>query len=251
MTRLRYSLSFALVAGLLTPLATSAITVAELNAQIAALMQQIVVLQAQMSVPRTTSPATQNANVSSSACPQFTRNLSLGSNGSDVLSLQRFLVTQGLLGSNAVTGSFGGDTQNAIQTLQTRYNIVSSGTPTTTGWGNVGPKTIRLIGLNCAAQATAASNAPQQISAANSCLSAPRPDVICSGSWKAVSDQYGCTTSWQCSVPLAPVAASPAAPTTQTSPSSCAYNPRPTQNCDGAWHALTDYKGCTSAWQCI
>ncbi|OHB08434.1 MAG: hypothetical protein A3I19_00115 [Candidatus Zambryskibacteria bacterium RIFCSPLOWO2_02_FULL_38_13] len=69
------------------------------------------------------------------------RNLSRGSGGSDVIALQQFLVRQGLLSSDNATGYFGPITETAIKAFQKSQNIVSSGTPQTTGYGNVGATT--------------------------------------------------------------------------------------------------------------
>ncbi len=78
---------------------------------------------------------------SADGCPNPTRNLSLGSRGADVVQLQQFLLSQNLLAAGSATGYFGKLTQAAVQRFQRSKGIVSFGTPSTTGYGAVGPKT--------------------------------------------------------------------------------------------------------------
>ena len=75
------------------------------------------------------------------ACLQITRNLSVGSRGADVMRLQQYLISQKFLASGNNTGYFGNLTQAAVQGAQRREGVVSYGTPTTTGYGSVGPRT--------------------------------------------------------------------------------------------------------------
>ncbi len=72
---------------------------------------------------------------------RFLNNLSYGSEGNDVTELQKFLVSQGFLTSDNITGAFRGETQKALQAFQKANGIVTSGTPQTTGFGNFGPTT--------------------------------------------------------------------------------------------------------------
>ncbi len=125
-----------------------AATLAELQAQLAALQQQIAILQTQLPQP----PA-----AAAASCPNLSRNLSFGSRGNDVTQLQQFLISQNLLAANSATGFdgltpsgyFGRLTQSAVQSFQRRNNIVSSGTPATTGYGAVGPRTRTAIMKVC------------------------------------------------------------------------------------------------------
>lgn len=94
------------------------------------------------STPTTSAGPTYVAPVSSSGSgPVLTRNLSYGSTGSDVVALQQFLVSLGLLSADSATGYYGSLTQAAVQKYQSMKGIVSSGTPATTGYGAVGAKT--------------------------------------------------------------------------------------------------------------
>ncbi len=89
--------------------------------------------------------ATTSPTLPASNAPVITRTLSLGLKGDDVLSLQQYFIAQGLLSAGSATGFFGPLTQAAVQKLQAQNNLVSSGTPSSTGWGVVGPKTRALI----------------------------------------------------------------------------------------------------------
>ena len=84
-----------------------------------------------------------------STCVTVTKTLSFGSRGSDVIKLQQFLVSQKLLLADSATGFFGKGTQSAVQAFQKKNGIVSSGTPTTTGYGAVGKKTRTMIAASC------------------------------------------------------------------------------------------------------
>jgi peptidoglycan hydrolase-like protein with peptidoglycan-binding domain len=74
-----------------------------------------------------------------------TSNLKFGSRGEEVKILQQALVKEKLLAPNLTTGYYGTLTQSAVQKLQTKYNVISSGNPQTTGYGSVGPKTKDII----------------------------------------------------------------------------------------------------------
>ena len=78
------------------------------------------------------------------ACPT----LSLGSSGPAVTALQQFFVSAySNFPQSDVTGHFGPITQNAVAEWQSSHGIVTSGTPATTGYGVVGPKTAAAMHL--------------------------------------------------------------------------------------------------------
>lgn len=133
------SLRFALVGLLLlTPLAASAATVAELQAQAAALLVQVQALQAQYSG---------SSAAATGACPNLTRSLSRGISGNDVLRLQTFLARDPSIYPEAIlSGYFGPLTERAVQRWQVRYGVISSGP----GYGIAGPRTAAAIALQCA-----------------------------------------------------------------------------------------------------
>lgn len=85
--------------------------------------------------------ATSTAPVLSESCPTLSHNLGRGSQGSDVLALQTFLISQSLLGTTSATAYFGPLTERAVQLWQSMRGIAASGSPATTGYGFVGPKT--------------------------------------------------------------------------------------------------------------
>lgn len=86
-----------------------------------------------------------------SNCPIIARNISRGSRGSDVLALQNYFISIGVLGSTSATGYFGPLTEGAVQEWQASHGIVSNGTVLTTGYGFVGPRT-RAALARCKAQ---------------------------------------------------------------------------------------------------
>jgi peptidoglycan hydrolase-like protein with peptidoglycan-binding domain len=71
-------------------------------------------------------------------------NLYLGSRGAAVIQLQLFLIQHNYLKASA-TGLFGSLTQKAVQSFQCTQNLICSGSPATSGWGSVGPKTRQVI----------------------------------------------------------------------------------------------------------
>ncbi|MEK7082621.1 MAG: peptidoglycan-binding domain-containing protein [Patescibacteria group bacterium] len=78
----------------------------------------------------------------------FTQFLKRNSRGKEVSALQEFLKRDsGLYPEGLVTGFFGPATERAVQRFQKKYNFVTSGTPATTGYGAVGPKTRSQLNL--------------------------------------------------------------------------------------------------------
>jgi len=75
--------------------------------------------------------------------------LDIGSTGQEVTDLQTYLSKDvSMYPSGLVTGYYGELTKAAVERFQTAQNIVTSGTPATTGYGRVGPMTMaRLNGL--------------------------------------------------------------------------------------------------------
>lgn len=78
----------------------------------------------------------------------ITTQLDVGDTGSEVSELQTFLASDSSIYPEAlVTGYFGTLTQRAVERYQCAKGIVCSGTPTTTGYGRVGPTTSTRINL--------------------------------------------------------------------------------------------------------
>lgn len=110
-------------------------------------------------------PSTTNVNTSSTGSYTFTRVISLGSRGTDVTELQKFLVSQSYLTADNVTGYFGKITEAALQQFQRVNNIVTTGTPGTTGYGSVGPSTrARLNSMLSSVTMTTQSSVPTSTS---------------------------------------------------------------------------------------
>ena len=84
------------------------------------------------------------------SCPDFTRVLKVGSTGTDVAKMQAFLARDTSIYPEAtLSGYFGALTQAAVQRFQAQSGVVASGTPDTTGYGMVGPKTAAAIVKAC------------------------------------------------------------------------------------------------------
>ncbi|MBI2610766.1 cupredoxin domain-containing protein [Candidatus Kaiserbacteria bacterium] len=127
-----------------TPLPPS--TADQLRAQAEALLAKVQQLQAQLGgVGGTATPI-----VDSSSCPLIGRSLKRGAKGDDVTRLQQFLARDTAIYPEALaTGYYGPLTEAAVRRWQAKYNIVSSGTPESTGYGVVGPRTAAAIAILC------------------------------------------------------------------------------------------------------
>jgi peptidoglycan hydrolase-like protein with peptidoglycan-binding domain len=118
--------------------------------------------------------------VSSSA--PIVSHLSLGTSGAEVTSLQNFLVSQGYLTAGNVTGSFNSATQIAVQSFQKAQGIVSSGSPETTGYGDVGPSTRAKINAIIGISASSVTPITSQVSVSGAAPITRRLIVGSSGS---------------------------------------------------------------------
>jgi peptidoglycan hydrolase-like protein with peptidoglycan-binding domain len=76
-----------------------------------------------------------------------------------VSTLQRYLISQSLLSADSATGYFGALTEKAVQTWQKQHNIVTKGTPSTTGFGVVGKLTKAAL-ARCNTNITVGSSSP-------------------------------------------------------------------------------------------
>ena len=136
---------------------TTTTTNASLQAQAQALLTKISQLQAQIAGGGSIAANTTGA-VNSSSCPNIGRTLKLGSSGTDVSRLQVYLAQDPTVyAAGTVSGYYGLLTQAAVQQWQSKYNIVSNGSPATTGWGVVGPRTAAAIALLCSTGSTSGS----------------------------------------------------------------------------------------------
>lgn len=83
---------------------------------------------------------------SQSAYAAVNSQLDLGDRGAEVTELQAYLATNAsIYPEGLVTGYFGQLTKAAVERFQTTQGIISQGTPATTGYGRVGPRTQAAI----------------------------------------------------------------------------------------------------------
>jgi hypothetical protein len=240
-------------AAIALPVAASAQTVSELQQQIQSVLARIAQLQQDASsTAATATTASTPASLSNIICPTLVRTLALGASGTDVANLQGFLAQNPLIyPEQSVTGHFGIYTQDAVQRWQTAYGIVSLGSPATTGYGVVGPRTRAAILASCA-KSTNGQSTPFIIPNSASqplCPVAPEPSTPCAGTWSPLANANGCTIAWQCAVPLPAVAASSSA--SSSAPSACAAYTMP--SCIGGtlqWLGMSG-NNCNLGYQCV
>jgi PKD repeat protein len=146
-----YTLTATNPAGTTTAQATVVVnatsTPSSIQAQIAALLQQIAQLQQQIrnllagTAGTSTPPVIPPGQAGKGACIILNRDLREGDNGTDVTQLQQFLSGNGF--SVPQTGFFGVLTGRALTRLQQQFGIASTST------GIVGPRTRGFFERNC------------------------------------------------------------------------------------------------------
>lgn len=80
-----------------------------------------------LSAPAVTAAYGTSYDVGNTPCVQLSRTLSIGSRGSDVTSLQQYLVQSGYIGSWALTGYYGAATAAAVRNFQVIHGIAATG----------------------------------------------------------------------------------------------------------------------------
>ena len=133
-----------------TPTPVPQPTADSLYAQAQSLLARVQQLQQQLGA--TTGAASNQGSIAvdKSSCPLVGRSLKRSSKGDDVTRLQQFLARDSsVYPEGQVTGFYGALTEAAVKRWQIKYNIVSSGTPATTGYGVVGPRTAAAIAILC------------------------------------------------------------------------------------------------------
>lgn len=75
------------------------------------------------------------------------RQLQIDTSGTDVIYLQKALNIEGVYPEALYTGYYGPLTERAVKRFQKKYDIVSYGTPSSTGYGRVGWKTMAVLNL--------------------------------------------------------------------------------------------------------
>ncbi len=148
-----------IVGGIALPLSARALTLEELQSQVAKLLVQVSTLQTQLlllSASTTADVLSSNAATAApipamvpGSCPLIARTLTVGVQGDDVSSLQAYLIAHGMLTAGSATGYFGPLTQAAVRQWQSENGVVSSGDAATTGWGVVGAKTRAALTSIC------------------------------------------------------------------------------------------------------
>ncbi len=127
----------------------------ELRAEIARLSRVAESIRAQLlkygSDPSTVVPGTTTTpgSYTGTACLQTNLQMKQGTTGGSVSTLQQFLAQQGVYSASLVTGYFGPATQAGVQKWQATHSVVAYGTPATTGYGKVGPATLRAMHAGC------------------------------------------------------------------------------------------------------
>ncbi len=91
--------------------------------------------------PNTIPSVASEARSSDAPVFRFTLPLYRGATGPEVVSLQKILISEKLLSSDAATGLYGLQTMRAVESYQLRYGIVAGGDAATTGFGLVGKQT--------------------------------------------------------------------------------------------------------------
>ncbi|MDP3991652.1 MAG: IPT/TIG domain-containing protein [Candidatus Colwellbacteria bacterium] len=144
-SRLRYPLSGFVVAAVVAGFfllpnvpAAGAVTTAELQQQLSALLQQVQNLQQQLQNTSQLQSGQQSLTLSFN----LTRGSTDAKTNGEVSKLQRFLAQdKAIYPEGLITGYLGAFTERAVQRWQVKQGIVSSGSVVTTGYGAVGPKT--------------------------------------------------------------------------------------------------------------
>ena len=126
--------------------------VTALRAQVDTLMQQVASLTEQVanllpagavSSLRTSTGATTTAVRKGPICPLPQRSLIVGQRGEDVRQLQQYLVQQGHLTTDSVTGYYGSMTSGAVRQFQATNKVTTAPT------GTVGPVTRAFFAQQC------------------------------------------------------------------------------------------------------
>ena len=117
----QYLLGSFIVSSLLVPVLASAATTEEIQAQIQSLLSKITALQTQINSLTSYPPMT--IPTPPASCPNLYRALSRGSRGSDVISLQQFLIAQRFLSNDSATGFFGSMTESAVRKWQGQSGV--------------------------------------------------------------------------------------------------------------------------------
>ncbi len=104
------------------------------------------VCSAAVTIPGTSNQQPAPLMPSTGRSPIFTNALFPGMQGPDVRTLQQLFASDAALYPEAiVNGFYGALTEAAVRRFQAKYGIVTTGTPSTTGYGVVGPLTLAKL----------------------------------------------------------------------------------------------------------
>ncbi|QSH39306.1 hypothetical protein JXR01_03325 [Candidatus Kaiserbacteria bacterium] len=157
-----------IAAAIVAPGISNAVTNDDLKNQIANLLKQVQVLQQQLQVVENSGSTssvvpityTSSTPTATGSCASIAYNLNKGDENDEVRKLQLFLAQDPSVYPDAiVSGYFGSLTQRAVQAWQAKHGIVSGGTPATTGYGSVGPKTRSAMASLCNGGSVTSSSA--------------------------------------------------------------------------------------------
>jgi peptidoglycan hydrolase-like protein with peptidoglycan-binding domain len=241
--------------------------VTSLQQEVESLLTQIAAVTASATPSTTASASMQSTRSSMSTsnnstqggiiCPTFIHALLLGSSGTDVANLQGFLAQNPLIyPERRVTAYFGMLTQDAVKRWQSAYHVVSSGSPTTTGYGVVGTRTAAAMSASCTSHTSSSANQTGNMVTNSTqqalCPIASQPATPCAGTWSPLTNATGCTIAWQCAAPLpGAVTAVQTSSSVSAVPSTCPIYTLPL--CTGGvdqWLGMGS-NGCNLGYQCI
>ncbi len=112
------------------------------------------------------------------ACLQTNLRMKRGDSGQSVTTLQTFLSNAGVYPPSLITGYFGPATELGVQRWQAANGVVSYGTPSTTGYGLVGPSTLKAMHLGCPGGRYTGPSGSLTTTTTPSATSKPSPKVL-------------------------------------------------------------------------
>jgi len=206
-----------------TAFAQTSTSTADQHMLILQLQEQIKVLEAKITELQTELKATKSELVEVKEELRLTRTLRKGMIGEDVSQLQKFFKQfPDIYPEGLVTGFFGPLTEAAVQRFQEKQEIVSSGSPETTGFGQIGPRTISKLNELVAGGAGSSGKTPPGLTVAPGIQDKPveqtpvAPTSTPSGTIPAIPAEPA-TPSPGTGTPVTP--ATPAVPATPNQPS--------------------------------
>ncbi len=125
--------------------ASTGMTAEQLRLEIARLTQVAATIRAKLAELG----ASENGDTTNLACLKTNLRMKKGDSGQSVVALQDFLSKSGVYSPSLITGYFGPATQAGVQRWQALNGVINYGTPATTGYGLVGPSTLRAMHKGC------------------------------------------------------------------------------------------------------